>query len=485
MLDACSLPFLAVVAAGAAAAVACASADAQTVAAAPAATPIRQVFAAAMAGAGGSAGDLHGAVRPDRSDAEIAALRAEGPAALGRLLAELDAAAPGPARDALAATVDRVAGQRYATVSRLFWYTELDQARAAAQAQGKPILSLRLLGRLDEDLSCANSRFFRTVLYADATVSALLRSRFVLHWSSERPVPRVTIDYGDGRRLERTVTGNSVHYVLDAEGRPLDALPGMYAPAVFRAQLGRSLELARHVAGLDARARASAVRTWHRERMNETVAAWQKLGTVPVINGRLSLLTQADIDADSLARAQRTAITKAVQEIPTLLGIKIGPDPGKIDDRVEVWASIGQRLFGLGDPVIARGRTFGALGEPPARRPTRPTPIGLLDGSSRALVLSLVDAAPADPRVPRPGAAARDAILARLEQTMVADSAQNEMTLRQVIRSMFASGQGTALEVLNAQIYSVVFATPAEDAWLGLLPRDVYTGLPGDGVVID
>ncbi len=54
------------------------------------------------------------------------------------------------------------------------------------------------MGRLDEDLSCANSRFFRTTLYPDAAVADLLRDKFVLHWSSERDVPRVTVDFGDG-----------------------------------------------------------------------------------------------------------------------------------------------------------------------------------------------------------------------------------------------------------------------------------------------
>jgi hypothetical protein len=146
-------------------------------------------------------------------------------------------------RDAVAYH-DAVAGQRDAMASRLYWYTDLEQAKAAAAREGKPILSLRLLGRLDQELSCANSRFFRTTLYPDPRVNNLLRERFVLHWSSERPVPVVTIDYGDGRIMKRTVTGNSVHYVLDETGRPIDALPGLYSASAFVETLSRSLELA-------------------------------------------------------------------------------------------------------------------------------------------------------------------------------------------------------------------------------------------------
>lgn len=57
----------------------------------------------------------------------------------------------------------------------------------------------------------------------------------VLHWKSVRPVPRITIDMGDGRRIERTITGNSIHYVMDAGGRVVDAVPGLYGARPFLA----------------------------------------------------------------------------------------------------------------------------------------------------------------------------------------------------------------------------------------------------------
>ena len=126
-----------------------------------------------------------------------------------------------------------MAAQKDASRAGLYWYTDLDRAKAAAAREGKPILSLRLLGNLDSEYSCANSRFFRTVLYADEQVSKVLRERFVLHWQSVRPVPKVTIDMGDGRTICRTITGNSIHYVLDAQGRPVDALPGLYGAKAF------------------------------------------------------------------------------------------------------------------------------------------------------------------------------------------------------------------------------------------------------------
>src|SRR3954465_9116645 len=125
----------------------------------------------------------------------------------------------------VSAALDAVSQQRNSYASGLYWYTDFEQAKEAAKASGKPILSLRLLGNLNEEFSCANSRFFRTVLYANTDVSKYLREHFILHWKSVRPAPRVTIDFGDGRKLERTITGNSIHYVLDSNGLFVDGLP--------------------------------------------------------------------------------------------------------------------------------------------------------------------------------------------------------------------------------------------------------------------
>src|SRR5690606_10824408 len=46
---------------------------------------------------------------------------------------------------------------------------------------------------------------------------------------------------------ERTITGNAVHYVLDGQGRPLDAIPGLYAPSRFNEVLERAFLLHREL----------------------------------------------------------------------------------------------------------------------------------------------------------------------------------------------------------------------------------------------
>jgi len=125
------------------------------------------------------------------------------------------------------------------------WFTDLPTAITEARRTARPILSLRLLGNLPDELTCANSRFFKRVLYAEPRIHQLLRHDFVLHWQSVRPVPLVTLDFGNGRRITKTLTGNSAHLVLDPHGRLVDALPGLFDPDTFIALLAQARTFAR------------------------------------------------------------------------------------------------------------------------------------------------------------------------------------------------------------------------------------------------
>lgn len=469
----------------------CASVAAQPGAAAPAVTRAPAAAAVANADTGVAPGmaasrapaatavaraDLaDDSVAPDRDAAAIAALRAAGPGALTPLLAAYDAAAPGPARVALGATIDRVAAQRYATVSRLYWYTDLAAAEAAAQASGRPILSLRLLGRLDEDRSCANSRFFRTALYADPAVAALLRDKFVLHWSSERDIPRVTIAFADGRRVESTVTGNSAHLVLDATGQVLDALPGLYMPAAFIAELEPALALAASLAGRDAAARASLLRAYHVAIGEAAAAAWRDAaGTVALPSAR-RLGTRADIES-LLAAGERASISKAMIEVPMLLQVSAGTSPGDAPTDVRLWAAVGQAMYGIGDlPKGVPGTALAfARGVGLAATPSREAEPHVLAPAARTLMAAVHGDAPGDGPVAD--------VLDGFEVSMAADTARNELILRPQIADRLAAGPMT-FDEFTAWLYPTVFAMPRDDIWLGLAPRTAFTGLPDDGLV--
>lgn len=386
------------------------------------------------------------------TDAEIATLRAEGPAALERMLQAYDTAGADH-RELLANDIDRVAGQRYATVSRLFWYTDMEAARAASRTSGKPILSLRMLGRLDEDRSCANSRFFRVVLYANAELSAWLKDSFVLHWSSERAVPKLTIDYGDGRVVETTIAGNSAHYVLDADGRVLDILPGLVTPKAFRAELEPAIALAEQVASAkDEAARDRLIIAHHQRRLAAIERSW---GAFAPSDPGLPT---------TMASTQRLTVSKAMVELPVVQAAKLGPFD--VPQTSPLWPEIGAGL------LAARG--------------LESSPSEVLDVQSARLVDAL---APIDWSTSEPlSEHGRRALRESFASAIVADTGLNLTRLRlQIHRELWRRmtlGEGRSFDAINEWLYRDVFLTPADDRWLGVATPSTFTGLPHDGVTI-
>ncbi len=347
----------------------------------------------------------------------------------------------GVAPSTLDIAIDAICQQHGCRHTQLYWYTDLDSAIAAARASHRPILSLRLLGDLDEALSCANSRFFRSVLYP--AVAPWLRERFVLHWSSERPVPLITIDYRDGRRLVRTITGNSVHYVLDTDGRPIDVLPGLMAPPVFKRLLERDAALA---LTLPSRAveRDRALRAHHRQRLADLDVAWaaevRAIGRDPLTTrpptGPRSIVTKP-----TAAAVNVMAMGKSRVEMPLLEGLGLGLKGELPAIDADFWALLAVRHLGESELSRASLRAMNSL-EP-------------VDASMRQATV----------------------------RSLAADTLVNEHQLHRTVHAWFAdSDAGTVgLEALNERIYSELLLMPASDRDLGLAPPEVYSGLAAGG----
>jgi hypothetical protein len=382
-------------------------------------------------------------------------LRAAGPAGLSALV---DAAVPAsgrftelPFRQAL----DLVCAQVDCFASRLYWYTDLAAARREAERTGRPILSLRLLGRLDEELSCANSRYFRLMLYSDPAVAAVLRERVVLHWSSERPVPKVTVDYGDGRRLVGTVTGNSVHYLLDPHGRLVDALPGLHAPHRFRAWVEQGADRAAAWASLGDDELLERLRAEHdradRALVDELQAGLVELGWGEQMAEAVWRATLADeavaepapsdeapIPMPTAGDAARLALTKSRGESPVLTAIGMEPTVPE--------PSLAIDQLALSDPWRAE-----------------------LSPESEELVIAR--AAP-DAKADLEGA------LIRLRNSVSEDGLRNEAFLHRRIHQRLAAAEALPdWRAFNAWVYAELFLTPAGDPWLGLAPSDLLATL--------
>jgi hypothetical protein len=386
---------------------------------------------------------------------EATALRPLGPKGLQQFLnnhsQELTASLP---PKPLRAALDRLCQQRDCYASRLYWYTNLDQAKAAANASGKPILSLRLLGNLDQDLSCANSRFFRVALYPNAEVSQVLRDRFILHWQSVRPVPKVTIDFGDGRKLERTLTGNSIHYVLDASGRPIDAIPGLYGPQAFLHQLQQSESAAKMAATKTGFDRNRYLRKYYGDRLNVIQSQWSadlaKLGLK--MPSRLARLGNSSGTTPRADIAGTLAISKMTVENPIVSATLNQRTLAQITDQ-STWEKLAQRY----------------------------TNDAKLDAQSIALIKAkqirgAVNPTPFQPR-------SISSIVRSFEAAMVLDTVRNEYELHSQLYQWFIRDSGTlTVNALNDKVYAELFLTPSSDPWLGLLPNDSYSAIDNDGI---
>jgi hypothetical protein len=81
------------------------------------------------------------------------------------------------------------------------------------------------------------------VLFSNPEIAKFVRENFVAAWESVRPVPLVTIDFGNGTMLNRTVNGNIATYLCAPDGRVLDIIPALNAPKAYLDDLAQALKL--------------------------------------------------------------------------------------------------------------------------------------------------------------------------------------------------------------------------------------------------
>jgi hypothetical protein len=71
------------------------------------------------------------------------------------------------------------------------------------------------------------------VLFSNGRISNYINSNFEPVWQSVRPVPLITIDFGNGQKVKRTLHGNIATYVCTQDGTVVDILPGLYQPDAY------------------------------------------------------------------------------------------------------------------------------------------------------------------------------------------------------------------------------------------------------------
>ena len=326
-----------------------------------------------------------------------------------------------------------------------------------------------MLGNLTDEYSCANSRFFRTTLYSNPKIAALLKENFVLHWKSVRPIPVITIDFGDGRTLKRTVTGNSAHYVLDYRGRVVDALPGLYGPEAF----------ARHINNMASMAN-----------MLGPIAEQGKFAK-GLQNLQQAMLTQSNED---LAKDLKKIGYKPEAPKPALPIQAANPPPQAVPAELAAVRAVGKAVVErplitafLPTPPVYNTATglqphhwdaIAALYKKDARLDPVARKIMVKENPPAASVAARV-AAPKK-RVEHP----LIAMIEKMENSIALDTVRNEYLLRSQIRSWFLANPTQDLAALNKRVYAELFLTPDSDPWLGLVPPDTYIGLEKGGLSV-
>jgi len=299
-----------------------------------------------------------------------------------------------------------------------------------------------------------------------------------------RPVPRITVDFGDGRRIERTITGNSIHYVLNAKGQVVDALPGLYGARAFLAGLQNAEGAARQLNGLSEGApRAAFLQAYHTSAESQIQTAFFRdlsrvepqmpapLLTSLGFNGPLLKLelTKANGPAariPSATDAGARAFAKTAIESP-LLRPGGRPAPGarpgseRIENNIsdETWQKIA--ALHADDAKLDQGaRTLIGRKSPDARK------AALVTAGKRIVEDPLLRS------------------LRNLERSIAEDTVRNEYTMHTKIHEWLAAEPSPELAGLNSRVYAELFLTPDSDPWLGLVPADTYSALDNNGLTL-
>lgn len=85
-------------------------------------------------------------------------------------------------------------------------------------------------------------------MFSSDEVANFINEHFEPVWESVRPVPMVTIDFGNGHKITRTLNGNIATHACTADGTVLDILPGVYTADVYHRQLEQLVLLHRYMA---------------------------------------------------------------------------------------------------------------------------------------------------------------------------------------------------------------------------------------------
>jgi hypothetical protein len=183
-------------------------------------------------------------------------------------------------------------------------------------------------------------------LFSNDNVAAFIGKNFEPVWEMVREVPIIRIDFGSGNVLTRTLHGNILTSVCTADGRMLDALPGIYEPTTYIDQLDQFRLLALNFSRQPANARDQWIRQYHENAVAAIKAEQPPARFIeakriaPVGKGFIELPTEAILARGGQPQnpfaqpfppnANPVAIPKSIIERPTEKAIAVAPPPAPV-----------------------------------------------------------------------------------------------------------------------------------------------------------
>jgi hypothetical protein len=269
----------------------------------------------------------------------------------------------------------------------------------------------------------------------------------------------VTIDFGDGRKIERTITGNSIHYVLDADGRIIDALPGLYGAKAFLTGLQKGEQLAYQCVSSPVSECDQVLHAYHCAGAAALESDWSH--DLAIVQASADRLSPPAALSFGLPPARATFGKNQIEGPLLHFVFSDQPTHAQLEAATDdsTWASIA------------------ALHSEQAR----------LDQASRALLMAKAPSALTAGRLTASKIAIENPVLRQirnLERSISEDTVRNEYLFHAKIHEWLATAPASQnLDAFNSKVYAELFLTPDSDPWLGLAQPDICTALENNGLV--
>ena len=283
------------------------------------------------------------------------------------------------------------------------------------------------------------------MLFSRKEIAEVINSHFEPVWKMVRPVPIIRIDFGNGKKLTRTLHGNIATYVCLEDGTVVDVLPGVYDPVSYREQLLALKTVAERVSRGAPRPEAS-------------LALYHRLQEHRLLTGE-----EAATRREAVKPEARLDVTKARIERPTELALD-RPAP-LVKPRPEL------RPVDVSKSLIERPTEL-ALDQPvPVVKP-RPAARRLDVTKARIEIPTELVIEPAKVKDLAVRATATSSELVDNEladwRTLREDTRHNELIRRKLIHGYLKDKPGVKPDEITKWLYREVLNTDLDDPYLGL-----------------